>query len=132
MRAKNQVEHRERGRAAMRALSQRARFGTWMQEKYCTEREAIISGLPEFPRSIRELVREHGDGYHRAVVDQHIVGMYLFDGALYRLTDEKRPELARFPTWEVVARDELPNLGQCRLYWVNGGAPVLYFGGPTP
>lgn len=126
MRAKNQVEHRERGRAAMRALSNRAMRETWTQDKYCAEREAIIAALPDFPRSIRELVREHGDGYHRAIVDQQIVGMYLFDGALYRLTHETRRELALFPTWEVLSHDQWPNL-PCALYWVNGGSPVRYF-----
>jgi hypothetical protein len=126
MSTKKQIERREQGRAALRLLSTRAMRETWTQERYCTEREAIIAALPEFPRSIRELVREHGDGYHHAIVAHHIVCMYPFDGALYRLTDEKRPELARFPTWEAVSRDQWPNLS-ATLYWINGGNPVRYF-----
>lgn len=126
MRLGQQVEVREGGRAAMRALANRALRECMPQVEYLTEREAIIDRLPEFPRTIRQWVREHGEGYMRAILDHHIVCMYEVDGSLYKLTNEARPELAAFPAWDVLPSFRYHDMPS-GLYWVNGGNPKRYF-----
>lgn len=126
MRLSRQIEYRERGRSQMRALANRAMRETVTQDEYLAEREAIIAALPELPRTIRQRVREYGDAYMRAMTDHHVVCMYCVQGKLYRLSNEHRPELQQFPSWESLPRELWPGMPS-GLYWVNNGSPVRFF-----
>lgn len=125
MRLEKQITWRESGRAQLRNAANQAMRECWLQDKYLTERERIIDSLPEFPRTIRQWVREHGDGYMRALREHYVVFLYCVDGKLYRLTNEHRSELAHLPAWDSLPREGCTGM-QGTLYWINRGSPVRY------
>lgn len=126
MRLEKQMNLRHSGKSRAAAIIDRARRECLSQSAMLAELNANVARLPEFPRSIRHDVRTFAEGYREAVIRADVVCMYCVDGALYRLTNESSPELAKFPAWDALPRDRWSDMPSA-LYWVNGGEPRLFF-----
>lgn len=131
MRIKRQAEQlTQEGKARAAAIIEQARRECWSQARMLEALTANIRQLPELPRHIRRDVVLFGEGYQQAVIRASTASMYFVDGALYRLTNETAPELASFPTWEAIGRENYSaklTTDSCGLYWINGGNPRPFF-----